>query len=112
MLAAEQQPAGHKLHASSIKTASANPHEVADHVQQLIELGYIDGTVHFNGPEVLPNAVINRVTSCGHDFLQAMRDDTVWSLVKKEVMIPTASWTLELAVEYAKHYIRHKLGLS
>lgn len=111
MLAAEQQPAGHTLYASSIKTDSENPHEVADHVQQLIEAGFIDGAVHFHGPDSLPNAVIHRVKNPGHDFLQAMREDTIWKMVKEKVMIPTASWTLALAVEYAKRILRERLGL-
>lgn len=66
-------------------------HEIADHIQQLIEIGYLDGVVHFHGPDVLPAAVIERVKGPGHDFLQAMREEAVWKMVKEKVMIPTAS---------------------
>jgi hypothetical protein len=111
MLAAEDQPAGQKLFGSSLKSCCFNPYELGDHVQQLIEAGYLDGVVHFHGKEIPPKIVIDRIKTAGHDFLQAMREDTVWKHVKSKVMVPTASWTLGLAVEYAKHFVAEKLGL-
>jgi len=112
MLAAEKQPAGHKLYASAIKTVSDNPHEIADHIQQLIEIGYLDATVQFYGRDTPPKAVIHRIKGPGHDFLQAMRDDTVWRMVKEKVMVPAASWTLATAVKYAEQWLAKKLGLG
>ncbi len=111
MLAAEEQPAGQKLFGSGLKALCDDSHELGDHVQQLIEVGYLDGVVHFHGRETPPKIVIDRIKAAGHDFLQAMREDTVWKHVKAKVMIPTASWTLGLAVEYAKHFVAAKLGL-
>lgn len=111
MLVAEKQPAGQKLNRSGLKGTSSNPHELGDYVQQLIELGYVDAVVHFHDSDTPPTIVIRRITSHGHDFLQAMREDTVWKLVKEKVMVPTASWTLALGVEWAQRYLRQKLGL-
>ena len=111
MLAAEAQPAGRKLYASAIKTVSSNSHELADHVQQLIDIGYLDATVHMGDVMTPSKAVICRVKGPGHDFLQAMREDTIWKMVKEKVMKPTASWTLVLAVEWAQQYIRKQVGL-
>lgn len=111
MLAAEQQPAGKKLYGRSIKTTAANALELADHVQLLIEAGYIDGKVGLYGPDVPPNVVIDRIRYPGHEFLQAMRDDTIWRIVKEKFMIATASWTLALAVDFAIQLIRKKLLL-
>jgi hypothetical protein len=111
MLAVEAQPAGKKIYGSDLKTSCANSEEVADHVQQLIEAGCLDGTVHFNFGEIPPKIVINRTKNAGHDFLSAMREDTVWQQVKKNVMLPAGSWTIGIALEYAKTVIRAKLGL-
>src|SRR5205814_137992 len=105
MLAAEQQPAGQKLFGSSLKDRCADPHELGDHVQQLIEAGFLEGVVHFHGREMPPKIVINRIKNPGYDFLDAMREDTIWKQVKTKVMVPTASWTLGIAVEYAKHLL-------
>jgi hypothetical protein len=110
MLAAEKQPAGHILHLSSIKTVTGDYNEIADHIQQLIDADYVDGVVHFSEPSTMPNAIVRRVKHNGHEFLQAMREDTVWEWVKKKVMIPGASWTLAIAVEMAKDYICKRIG--
>lgn len=89
-----------------------NPHDLADHVQQLIESGYLQGKVHFNGADTPPKVVIHRVRSAGHNFLQAMREDTIWKAVKEKIMQPTMSWTIGLAVAYAESIVRKKLGLD
>lgn len=111
LLAAEQNPAGQKLSLGSLKKLRSNIHELAEHVQLVIDSGFIDGVVHMHKPPVSPNIVIRRLTAKGHDFLQAVRDDTVWQKVKKNVMRPAASWTISMALEYAKDLIRKDLGL-
>lgn len=112
MLAAEKNPPGQKLYGGTLKILCENTHELAEHVQLLIDSQMIDGVVHRHAAPTLPNIVIRRLKARGHDFLQAMRDDTVWRKVKRNVMKPAASWTLELAIEYAKHLIREKLGVN
>lgn len=112
MLAAEKQPAGQKLYGSGLRELCGNTHELADHVHQLIKSGYLEGVVHFNDADTPPKVVIQRVSSAGHDFLQAMREDTIWRKVKEKIMQPTMSWTIGLAVAYAESIIREKLGLK
>ncbi len=112
MVVAERQPAGQKLHGSDLKSCCDDPHELGDHVQQLIEAGFLDGVVHFHGNEMPPGIVVLRIKNSGHDFLQAVREDTIWEQVKEKVMVPAGSWTLQLAVEYAKHLLKERLGIS
>lgn len=111
MLATELNPAGQKLYGSSFKTCCADPHELGDHVQQLIDARFLDGVVHFHEHKIPPTIVIDRIKNPGHDFLQAMREDTIWKQVKTKLMVPAASWTLGIAVEYAKQLLRQKLGI-
>src|ERR1035441_6972425 len=106
MLAAEAQPAGKPLFASDLAGLCNVPYELADHVQQLIEARYLSGTTICHGREVPPNIVINRVTAAGHDFLSAMRDDSIWKKVKAKVMTAAGSWTMALAMECAKLLIK------
>ncbi len=112
MLAAEKHPAGQTLYGSNLRELCGNTHELADHVHQLIEGGYVQGKVHFNGADTPPKVVIHRVRPAGHDFLQAMREDTIWKAVKEKIMQPTMSWTIGLAVAYAESIVREKLGLK
>lgn len=110
MLAAEKQPAGRKLYTSAIKTSGSSSHEVVDHVQQLVDIGYIEATVSFGDANLPSKAFIQRIRGPGHDFLQAMREDTVWKMAKEKVMIPTASWTLAFAVKYVETWLLKKAG--
>ncbi len=110
MLVAEEQPPGTKFFVGALKISS-DLHEIAEHVQQLIEAGFLVGAVHTYGREMRPNMIIDRIKPSGHDFLQAMREDTISKKVKEKVMIPAGSWTLQLAVEYAKNLLRERLGL-
>jgi hypothetical protein len=47
----------------------------------------------------------------GHDFLQTMRDDTIWKKAKEQVLKPGASWSFEILKEWAKHELKQKFGL-
>ena len=75
MLAVEQHPAGKKLYGSQLKTSCHNPYELADHVQHLIDEGLIEGEVHLFAGHFPPKFSISRITTVGHDFLAAMRED-------------------------------------
>ncbi|MBN2684956.1 MAG: DUF2513 domain-containing protein [Pontiellaceae bacterium] len=48
----------------------------------------------------------------GHEFLQSIRDDTVWNKAKEKVLKPAASWSFTLLSEWLKMEASHKLGLS
>src|ERR1035441_2631155 len=105
MLAAERQPAGKLMTGTSLKACCGNPHELGDHVHQLIKAGYLDGVVHFNSG-LTPKIRIHRITPTGYEFLRFMREDTTWKKVKEHIRRPAVNWTLQLALEYAKKLIR------
>lgn len=48
----------------------------------------------------------------GHEFLQSIRDDTVWNKAKEKVLKPAASWSFALLSEWLKMEASHKLGIS
>jgi len=51
------------------------------------------------------------LTWAGHDFLQTMRDDTLWKKAKEHVLKPGASWSFDILKEWAKHELKERLGL-
>lgn len=57
------------------------------------------------------NMVIIKLTSRGHDALQAIDNDTLWSKVKKTATEKGVSPTLDLAVALAKSFGRQHMGL-
>jgi hypothetical protein len=85
--------------------------ERAYHVQLLIDAGLVEGVV-MKGPQgALTGALVSRLTWAGHDFLQSVREDTVWKKAKEQVLKPGASWTFEILKEWAKNELKQKLGL-
>ena len=102
--------------AEALECDEAGPHELfktttyeeAYQVALMKDAGLIDGDV---GTENLvpASATIYRLTWEGHDFLDAVREDTVWNKIKKNVIKPGASWTFALVVEYAKLEIKNRL---
>lgn len=85
--------------------------ERAYHVQLLIDAGLVEGTA-VRGPQgAFIGAVVSRLTWAGHDFLQSVRDDSVWQKAKENVLKPGASWTFDILKEWAKHELKQKLGL-
>jgi hypothetical protein len=83
---------------------------VLAHTELLIEDGLIDGQIiaALAGPL---DVVITKLTSRGHDALQAIDNDTLWSKVKKTAREKGVSLTLDLAVTLAKSFGRQHLGL-
>ena len=52
-----------------------------------------------------------RLTWEGHEFLETIREDRVWTATKEKVIKPGASWTIAFLLEVAKAEIRQHLGL-
>jgi hypothetical protein len=81
------------------------------HVQLLLDAGLVEGEAFRDGEGRFIGAVVSRITWAGHDFLQSIRDETVWAKAKKHVLIPGGSWTFDILKEWAKHEMKQKLGL-
>ena len=85
--------------------------ERAYHVQLLIDAGLVEGVVRRDEVGNPNGAIVSRLTWAGHDFLQSVRDDTIWKKAKDQVFKPGASWTFDLLKEWAKQEVKQRLGL-
>jgi hypothetical protein len=75
---------------------------VSYHMALLIEAGLVNGEVnHTIGPEV-KDFFVQRLTWEGHEFLDAIRSDTVWQKTKKAFSEQGVSMTFELVAHVAK----------
>ncbi len=84
---------------------------IAEHLELLIEAGLLDGNVHHFVSGEPPSIMVRRLTWYGHDFIDAVRDDTIWKKVKDNLLKPASSWTFSLIIEYAKAEIQKRLGM-
>jgi hypothetical protein len=70
----------------------------------LLEAGLLKGgTMTMDG-----SFAIHGMTMAGHDFLDAVREISVWEHTKKRLGA-AGGWTLELAVSVAKEEIKRRL---
>ena len=72
------------------------------HMHLLVGAGFIETQGTGDG------WIVNRITWAGHDFLDSVRDDEVWSQTKAGVK-HAGGFTIDLAKELAKGLIRKKI---
>lgn len=81
--------------------------EVAYHIKLLIEAGLVDGAVTV----YMPMQIIRNLTNEGHDFLDDIRDDTIWQKVKERVAgLPSVG--ISVIAQIALAEVKAKLHLS
>ena len=114
MLFLETVPSDTKTFGSAIQAAilGVDPYDLGDHVEQLREIGFIDGVVHFYGRQCQPKIIVDRITSSGHDFIQTVRKDSVWQKVTTGVLETGKAWTIQMLFDYAKALAAEHLGFS
>lgn len=84
---------------------------VARHVQLLKEAGLAEAHV-LTGDGVAPQAaLVFRLTWEGHDFLDAVRNDTVWAKTKQLLKEKGGSGSFEIIKAIAISYAKAQLGL-
>ncbi|MDH0958965.1 DUF2513 domain-containing protein [Pseudomonas chengduensis] len=83
------------------------------HAQLLIEAGLAEGALAAPNRGVPTAALLWRLTWLGHDFADAIRNDTIWNSAKEKVIKPSASWTFGVLLDFLKLEIRrHIPGLE
>ncbi|MDP2064005.1 MAG: DUF2513 domain-containing protein [Phaeovulum sp.] len=75
------------------------------HIHLLCDLGYL---VCFTGG--IAEAGVFRMTSQGHDFLDAVRDDGIWSRTKDAVRDTGGSATVEIVKALAMGFLKKKIS--
>lgn len=109
MLAFEKMPPGEVVQTLSME-GQHEAVEVLEHIALLVQAGLLEGECHPD-PRMEGGGffAIHRVTWPGHDFLDAVRNDTVWN-VTKERLKQVGSWTFSLVVELCKEEVKRRVG--
>jgi hypothetical protein len=89
---------------------SGTPPQNCHHIRLLVESGLIDSA---GPPTMQAEYSIRGLTFPGHDFLDAIRDKSVWERTK-EKMAHAGGWTFDLVLAVAKEELKRRLlgGLS
>ncbi|MFN3664145.1 DUF2513 domain-containing protein [Yoonia sp.] len=78
------------------------------HIKMLCDAGLLDVA---GQPDMKLNYSIHGMTMAGHDFLDAIRDETVWDKTKQRLG-NAGGWTLDLVLAVAKEELKRRLGLG
>lgn len=97
------------VNACEIRLEPWSSDEIIYHCFLMEESGLIIGknASHMQGK----NMLVFRLTSFGHDYLDAVRSDTVWNKVKTRAAEQGVSMTLDLAKSLAMTVITQMLGV-
>jgi hypothetical protein len=85
--------------------------EIADHVLQLKEAGLVEAVVTRDRQGIPNSATIIRLTSAGHDFLDATRNQSFWMKTKNYVTKNLPGWTLLIVKDVAERAAKGELHL-
>ncbi len=81
------------------------------HVALLLEAGLLDGTVVEYMSEG-KKGIVTGLTWAGHDFLDSIKDDSLWRTAKETVIKPAGGVAFSVLLEWAKAEATRRLGLG
>lgn len=98
------------LGGTAFRYEGRDPQVVAEHVQLLIEAGLLNGKVS-PGMEGGAYIQVQRLTWKGHDFLDAMKDESIWAQAKESILKPVGGVAFDVLLDWLKWKMSEKLGL-
>lgn len=108
LLAVEAQPPG-LFHQIGVQTAHDQP-TVLGHLRLVSEAGLLDGEMRFISDTVL--IAIHGLSNKGHDFLEAIRNETVWAQTKEKIRSVGGGMAIDSIKVVATFYLNKLLGLG
>ena len=97
------------FHEDALSNYSAN--DLIYTAQKLLEADYIDAKImHFMGTNI-PSVRISSITYQGHQFLDNIRDNSIWKSTKDKAS-KVASVSLPIIQQIASSLVKSALGLS
>lgn len=81
----------------------------AYHVALILDAGLAEGRVLKTTGSPYAAALIDRLTSAGHDFCDGIRQDTIWNKAREHILKPGASYGLSVLVEYVKLQVHQRV---
>jgi hypothetical protein len=85
---------------------------VIGHYVLLREAGFIDATVKYYMGDSPPIAHVDRITWRGYEFLETIRNDTVWNKTTAFIKAKGGGATLAVLEGVAKKYLTQAMGLD
>ena len=111
LLTLEASDYSHRVYIENFVTDEYSLETISYHINLLLDCNYIDATpipivrchyIQFN---------VHRITSQGHDYLDSIRDDTIWKQTKEKIGNITSSVSLDIVKTVAQKIILGLIGI-
>lgn len=109
MLAIEDHPSGYAP--DKIVIDGFTDDQIGFHLYQMLQAGLIEGIDTTSSESVGPEAIATCLTPTGYDFIDAIRNDTIWGKVKAYIKEKGVSATVEIVQKVAIHFVKQQIGL-
>ena len=84
--------------------------EVNEHIELLVEAGLLKGEVkRTHGGRAI--VMISRLTWAGHDFLDSIKDETLWQKAQASILKPVGGVAFDVLLEWLKWQAKKRLGM-
>ncbi len=100
----DKYPYGTLVHLDGVTERSC-----AQHVALILDAGLAEGHLIKGDAHGIVGALIERLTSAGHDFCDGIRQDTIWNKAKEHVIKPGASYGFKVLVEWVKVEVHRRV---
>ena len=111
LLEIEALPPGQSL--DSIKYPEYEELTIHKHVDLLDQAGLIEAIIKKVKPtNRVVKFMITGLTWKGHDFLDLVKNDSIWNKAKEKFLKPGVSFSFEILFEWLKMKAKEKIGLS
>jgi hypothetical protein len=86
--------------------------QILHHAHLMTQGGLIESVDMTYMDSQLPMALPTSITWAGHDFLDAVTDDSLWAKAKDTVIKPAGGVAFTVLLEWAKSEAMRRLGMS
>lgn len=111
LLKMESDSEARKFFSSSFATEKYDEKTVSAHLKMLLDAGYIEASKVSRIGQPHDDYIVKSITMAGHDYLDTVRDDTVWDKTKKKVKETGLSVSLEMIKSVAVAMLKETLGV-
>ena len=87
------------------------PEQIGYHLELMVEAKLIVAIDATHLGSRYPEMIVTRLSSRGHDFVDAARDDTIWKKSLATIRTTVGTTTISVLLEYLKAEIRRTLGM-
>ena len=99
-----------KITCSSFKDLCADMSIISLHIELLADAGYIDISANIS-TRLGRDFLIRRLTFSGYDYLDAVRNPSVWEKTKHKLSSIGGSATLDIVKSIAVSFLQAQLGI-